>query len=187
MSSLKALIKQYNERSGTQIEPIRLSFGEKEENDKEKNTDKETGDTKTKTFRNHLKRLQRMMDIQNELHPRCVGGDADLSLHEQLQMPRIRAWNSQEDNSWKKDNECYPEENYPQGLFTKEDVRGRTTVMTSTSTEITTSRMFLLGQTTKATKLQLQIPPCPLMVETPKKENLDIYCDYHEEKEELHQ
>nr|GEX44117.1 reverse transcriptase domain-containing protein [Tanacetum cinerariifolium] len=32
-----------------------------------------------------------------------------------------------------------------------------------------------------ATKLQLQLPSCPLMIETPK-ENLDRYCDYHREK-----
>ncbi|GKB96493.1 hypothetical protein Tco_0982630, partial [Tanacetum coccineum] len=33
-----------------------------------------------------------------------------------------------------------------------------------------------------ATELQLQLPPPPLLVGTPKKENLDKYCDYHEEK-----
>ncbi|GJU97138.1 hypothetical protein Tco_1326409 [Tanacetum coccineum] len=33
-----------------------------------------------------------------------------------------------------------------------------------------------------ATELQLQLPPCPPMVGTPKKENLDRYCDYHGEK-----
>ncbi|GJS26803.1 hypothetical protein Tco_0487423 [Tanacetum coccineum] len=33
-----------------------------------------------------------------------------------------------------------------------------------------------------ATELQLQLPPCPLMVGTPKKENLDQYCDYQGEK-----
>ncbi|GJR21811.1 ribonuclease H-like domain-containing protein [Tanacetum coccineum] len=139
MSSLKALIKQYNERSGTQIEPIRLSFGEKEENDKEKNTDKETGDTKTKTFRNHLKSSRNKLRIEHGT-------------------PRL--------NYWKKTNECYPEENYPQGLFTKEDVRGRTTVMTSTSTEITTSRMKeILKRRNSSTD-----SPGPLRVETPMAE-----------------
>ncbi|GJZ42452.1 hypothetical protein Tco_0589338 [Tanacetum coccineum] len=33
-----------------------------------------------------------------------------------------------------------------------------------------------------ATELQLQLPPCTPMVGTPKKENLDQYCDYHGEK-----
>ncbi|GJR47973.1 hypothetical protein Tco_1316076 [Tanacetum coccineum] len=33
-----------------------------------------------------------------------------------------------------------------------------------------------------ATELQLQLPPCPSMVGTPNKENLDRYCDYHSEK-----
>ncbi|GKC04053.1 reverse transcriptase domain-containing protein [Tanacetum coccineum] len=33
-----------------------------------------------------------------------------------------------------------------------------------------------------ATEHQLQLPPCPLMVGTPKNENLDRYCDYHGEK-----
>ncbi|GJX62589.1 hypothetical protein Tco_0295489 [Tanacetum coccineum] len=33
-----------------------------------------------------------------------------------------------------------------------------------------------------AAELQLQLPPCPLMVGTPKKENLDRYCDYYDEK-----
>ncbi|GJW49700.1 hypothetical protein Tco_0091051 [Tanacetum coccineum] len=33
-----------------------------------------------------------------------------------------------------------------------------------------------------ATKLQLQLPPCPPMIRTLKKENLDRYCDYHREK-----
>ncbi|GKD00496.1 hypothetical protein Tco_1170770, partial [Tanacetum coccineum] len=33
-----------------------------------------------------------------------------------------------------------------------------------------------------ATELQLHLPPCPPMVGTPKKENLDKYCDYHVEK-----
>ncbi|GKA83142.1 hypothetical protein Tco_0789890 [Tanacetum coccineum] len=35
-----------------------------------------------------------------------------------------------------------------------------------------------------ATELQLQLPSCPLspMVRTPKKKNLDKYCDYHVEK-----
>ncbi|GKB51091.1 hypothetical protein Tco_0901844 [Tanacetum coccineum] len=33
-----------------------------------------------------------------------------------------------------------------------------------------------------ATKLQLQLPSCPTMIETLKKENLDRYCDYHKEK-----
>ncbi|GJZ73515.1 hypothetical protein Tco_0637661 [Tanacetum coccineum] len=43
MSSLKALIKQHNERSRTLIEPIRLSFGEKGEDGKEKGVDKGDG------------------------------------------------------------------------------------------------------------------------------------------------
>ncbi|GJV06751.1 hypothetical protein Tco_1344407 [Tanacetum coccineum] len=30
-----------------------------------------------------------------------------------------------------------------------------------------------------ATEIKLQFPPCPPMVETPMKENLDRYCDYH--------
>ncbi|GJV39236.1 hypothetical protein Tco_1417676 [Tanacetum coccineum] len=33
-----------------------------------------------------------------------------------------------------------------------------------------------------AIELQLQLPPCQLMIGTPKKENLDRYCDYHGEK-----
>nr|GEV93717.1 reverse transcriptase domain-containing protein [Tanacetum cinerariifolium] len=33
-----------------------------------------------------------------------------------------------------------------------------------------------------AIELQLQLPPCPPMIGTLKKENLDRYCDYHEEK-----
>ncbi|GJW06910.1 hypothetical protein Tco_1569333 [Tanacetum coccineum] len=33
-----------------------------------------------------------------------------------------------------------------------------------------------------AIELQLQLPPCTPMVGTPKKENLDRYCDYHGEK-----
>ncbi|GKD69173.1 hypothetical protein Tco_1323263 [Tanacetum coccineum] len=33
-----------------------------------------------------------------------------------------------------------------------------------------------------ATELQLQQPPCPPMIGTPKKENLDRYCYYHGEK-----
>ncbi|GKB35285.1 reverse transcriptase domain-containing protein [Tanacetum coccineum] len=33
-----------------------------------------------------------------------------------------------------------------------------------------------------ATELQLQLPPCLPMIGTPKKENLDRYCDYHGEK-----
>ncbi|GKD31524.1 hypothetical protein Tco_1242302 [Tanacetum coccineum] len=33
-----------------------------------------------------------------------------------------------------------------------------------------------------STELQLQLPPCPPMIGTPKKENLDRYCDYHGEK-----
>ncbi|GKB14695.1 hypothetical protein Tco_0848618 [Tanacetum coccineum] len=33
-----------------------------------------------------------------------------------------------------------------------------------------------------ATEFQLQLLPCPPMVGTPKKENLDRYCDYHGEK-----
>ncbi|GJY25610.1 hypothetical protein Tco_0400336 [Tanacetum coccineum] len=32
-----------------------------------------------------------------------------------------------------------------------------------------------------ATELQLQLPPCPPMIGTPKKENLHRYCDYHGE------
>nr|GEU56293.1 reverse transcriptase domain-containing protein [Tanacetum cinerariifolium] len=33
-----------------------------------------------------------------------------------------------------------------------------------------------------ATEPQLQLPPCPSTVGTPRKENLDRYCDYHGEK-----
>ncbi|GJR02452.1 hypothetical protein Tco_0525436 [Tanacetum coccineum] len=33
-----------------------------------------------------------------------------------------------------------------------------------------------------ATDLQLQLSPCPPMIRTSKKENLDRYCDYHGEK-----
>ncbi|GJZ97951.1 hypothetical protein Tco_0670404 [Tanacetum coccineum] len=33
-----------------------------------------------------------------------------------------------------------------------------------------------------AIELQLQLPLCPSMVGTPKKENIDKYCDYHGEK-----
>ncbi|GJX43816.1 reverse transcriptase domain-containing protein, partial [Tanacetum coccineum] len=33
-----------------------------------------------------------------------------------------------------------------------------------------------------ATEPQLQLPPCPPTVGTPRKENLDRYCDYHGEK-----
>ncbi|GJT99823.1 hypothetical protein Tco_1110162, partial [Tanacetum coccineum] len=46
MSSLKALIKQHNEKSGTLIEPIRLTFGDEEEGDKAKACDKGTEEKK---------------------------------------------------------------------------------------------------------------------------------------------
>ncbi|GJY49591.1 hypothetical protein Tco_0439547, partial [Tanacetum coccineum] len=39
ISSLETLIKQHNERTGTPITPIRLTFNEDEENNKEKDED----------------------------------------------------------------------------------------------------------------------------------------------------
>nr|GEU33213.1 hypothetical protein [Tanacetum cinerariifolium] len=43
------------------------------------------------------------------------------------------------------------------------------------------------GKKTKgilAIELHLQLPPCPPIIEMPKKENLDRYCDYHEGKQQ---
>nr|GEU69933.1 hypothetical protein [Tanacetum cinerariifolium] len=44
MSSLKALIKQHNERSRPQIKPIHLSFGDEENDDKGKDGDRKDGE-----------------------------------------------------------------------------------------------------------------------------------------------
>nr|GEW19720.1 hypothetical protein [Tanacetum cinerariifolium] len=55
--SLKALIKQHNKRSGTLIEPIRLSFEDGKGNDKGKNTNEERGITKDKELQNTFKEM----------------------------------------------------------------------------------------------------------------------------------
>ncbi|GKE55840.1 hypothetical protein Tco_1495025 [Tanacetum coccineum] len=74
-------------------------------------------------------------------------------------------------NSQKRGRERYPKEIDHRGPHMGEDVKGQTTVMTSTLVEITTSRTSFLGKITE--ELQLQLPSCPPMVGTPKKENLD--------------
>ncbi|GKF07123.1 hypothetical protein Tco_0041347 [Tanacetum coccineum] len=61
MSSLKALIKQHNERSGTLIEQFLLSFGHDEGNDKGKDADKETGNTKDEDLQKPSKEVLRSL------------------------------------------------------------------------------------------------------------------------------
>ncbi|GKC40122.1 hypothetical protein Tco_1052506 [Tanacetum coccineum] len=61
MSLLKALIKQHNERSGTLIEQFLLSFGHDEGNDKGKDVDKETGNTKDEDLQKPSKEVLRSL------------------------------------------------------------------------------------------------------------------------------
>ncbi|GKE20036.1 hypothetical protein Tco_1431548 [Tanacetum coccineum] len=59
VSSLKVLIKQHNERSGTLIKPIHLSFRDEEGNDKGKNTDKGTENTRDEDLHKPFKDVLR--------------------------------------------------------------------------------------------------------------------------------
>ncbi|GJZ22093.1 hypothetical protein Tco_0559132 [Tanacetum coccineum] len=57
MSSLKALIKQHNKKSGILIELIHLTFGDKEESDKAKTNDKRTEEEKDEDLQNPYKEV----------------------------------------------------------------------------------------------------------------------------------
>nr|GEW20420.1 hypothetical protein [Tanacetum cinerariifolium] len=57
MSSLKILIKQHNEKSGTLIEPIRLTFGDEEEGDKAKAGGKRTEEEKDEDLQKPYKEI----------------------------------------------------------------------------------------------------------------------------------
>ncbi|GKB59586.1 hypothetical protein Tco_0915772 [Tanacetum coccineum] len=78
VSSLKALIKQHNERSGTLIEPIRLTLSEKDGGDKGKGIDKgaeeEDDEDLQKPYKEILKSIQprRMVDASVVQVPKTV-------------------------------------------------------------------------------------------------------------------
>ncbi|GJZ49985.1 hypothetical protein Tco_0604175 [Tanacetum coccineum] len=59
VSSLKALIKQHNERFGTLIEPIHLSFGDEDGSDKGKGVEKGVGDAEDEDLRKPYKEVLR--------------------------------------------------------------------------------------------------------------------------------
>ncbi|GJR29539.1 reverse transcriptase domain-containing protein [Tanacetum coccineum] len=92
VSSLKALIKQHNERSGTLIEPIWLSFGDEDGNDKGKGVDKWAKDAEDeehqKPYKEVLKSLFTWRIIKFSAPKYCVptnlriyNGSTDLDDH----------------------------------------------------------------------------------------------------------
>nr|GFC24942.1 reverse transcriptase domain-containing protein [Tanacetum cinerariifolium] len=249
VSSLKALIKQHNERCGTLIEPIRLSFGDEDGSDKGKGVDKGDEDAKDedlqkpykevlkspftwriiefsapkhrewqmlvwcRMFKHTLDGLTRgwfdrmpngcidnLVDLREKfierfaLRRRCfkdptkvskiirrasemltdfkerwtakmsyiqdvpeVMGAADIMLYEQLQVHRdyYQPYVLPRANNRRYDNRRHENNHLSMDALTKRP------------------------KEILATKLQLQLPPCPPMVGAPKKENLDRYCDYH--------
>ncbi|GJR67962.1 hypothetical protein Tco_0014027 [Tanacetum coccineum] len=58
---MTALIKQHNERFGTLIEPIRLSFGDEDEGDKGKGADKGAGDAEDEDLQNLYKEVMQSL------------------------------------------------------------------------------------------------------------------------------
>ncbi|GJX64014.1 hypothetical protein Tco_0298357 [Tanacetum coccineum] len=195
VSSPKALIKQHNERFGTLIEPIRLSFGEEDENDKVKRANKKVEDACDEDLKKPykedvLKVMQISAFMSNSMYPELARQISDQVPKTMTEMMRrvddvieseevYRITELPRGNYLRKDKEHHTVEVGHPVLYTEEDNRGHTTIITPTA-ETTINRMFSLEQTTK--ELQLQLPPCPPMVGTPKKENLDRYCDYHGEK-----
>nr|GEX29682.1 reverse transcriptase domain-containing protein [Tanacetum cinerariifolium] len=157
VSSLKALIKQHNERCGTLIEPIRLSFGDEDGSDKGKGIS---------CFMNNSKCPDLARQFSNQVQRKhaascCIWGGQqrtynynNFNNHRDYYQPYVlpRANNRRYDNRRHENNHLSMD------------------ALTKRPKEIL------------ATKLQLQLPPCPPMVGAPKKENLDRYCDYHGEK-----
>nr|GEU29639.1 reverse transcriptase domain-containing protein [Tanacetum cinerariifolium] len=136
MASLKALIKHYNEKSETLMEPIRLTFGDEEDGDKLKAGGKGTEEEKDEDLQKPYKEFT--------LRRKCCKDPTEVS------------------KIIRRANEMLPDfkERWIETMSYIQDV----------------SKEIL------ATKLQLQLPLCPPMIETPKKENLDRHCEYHGDK-----
>ncbi|GJX42244.1 hypothetical protein Tco_0257234 [Tanacetum coccineum] len=232
MSSLKALIKQHNERAGTLVEPIRLTFGDEEvvkARTDGKGVEEKKEDDLQKPYKEVLKSpfTRRIIEFSAPSHrmptnlkiydgstdpddhiTRFVGaanqGEWQMSVWFALRrkcckdptevskiMRKANETLPYFKESLKKSSKArsYEEENFqirgkrPYTVevgrlvrHTEEDRTGRITITTST-VETTTSPKGDIGHRTSAIA-----SPCPPMIGTPKKENLDRYCDYHEEK-----
>ncbi|GJU81536.1 hypothetical protein Tco_1283901 [Tanacetum coccineum] len=250
VSSLETLIKQHNEKSGTLITPIRLTFGEEVNGDRVK--DKgigvvEVDDDLKKPYKEVLEspftrqiiefsapshrmptnlriydgstdpddHISRFVGAANQGEwempvwcrmfqqtlDGCSGGYANISLYEQLQVPRVgetihrpsttdgyindetvqgggvprgegyNAYNRIEHY------QPYVPPRQPGRRYKNCRFKNRRQKVNQLSLESLVKR----PKETLAIELQLQLPPPPPLVGAPKKENLDRYCDYYRE------
>nr|GEX33742.1 reverse transcriptase domain-containing protein [Tanacetum cinerariifolium] len=195
ISSLKGLIKQHNKNFGTLIEPIRLTFGDEEDNNKVKTRHKRDKDEKDEDLQNPYKEVLKSLFTRNGQSRRVAdvgmvqNVSADFEWSEKREgdkasyrgnMPPRAAYGGRQ----------HQMDNY--NNFNRRDhyhpyVSPRVSNMRYENQRHEVNHLSLDALSTRpkeilATKLQLQLSPCPPMVETPKKENLDRYCDYHGEK-----
>nr|GEX89347.1 reverse transcriptase domain-containing protein [Tanacetum cinerariifolium] len=215
ISSLETLIKEHNERAGTLITPIRLTFDREVESNKGKDN-KGSGEEKDedlkRLYKEVLKSLftRRIIEFSAPNHwmhtnLKIYDGSTDPDDH------ITRFVGKANQGEWemtvckdlmevskiiRRANETLPDfkerwtekMSYIQGVL---EVMQISAFMSNSNCPELARRFanqlsldFLTKRPKEilATELQLQLPPCPPMVETQKKESLDKYYDYHGEK-----
>ncbi|GJY31896.1 reverse transcriptase domain-containing protein [Tanacetum coccineum] len=250
ISSLETLIKQHNEKAGTPITPIHLTFGEEVEankgKDKGKGPREEVDEDLKKPYKEVLKSpfTKRIIEFSTPSHrmptnlkiydgptylddhiTRFVGaanqGEWELPVYwadlcgkfaERFALRRkcskdptevskiIRRANemlSDFKEHWIEEMgyiQCVPEVMQISAFmsnskcpelarrFADRVLQTMTEMMKREVNQLSLEALVKRPKEILATELQLQLPPCPSMIETPKKENLDRYCDYHGEK-----
>ncbi|GJY00509.1 reverse transcriptase domain-containing protein [Tanacetum coccineum] len=176
MSTLKALVEQHNERSSLQIAPIRLSFGDEGQGDKGKGKEIKQGDEDLqKPYKEVLKSpfTRRIVEFSSPMFM-CNSKFPELASRFSDQVSGIVTEMMRRVDEFIKSEEAYKSTKLPKGEHPEKgqgsSYRGKRLP------RIIISRMFPLEHP--------ELPPCPPPLDkgNTKKENLDRYCDYHEEK-----
>nr|GEV88528.1 hypothetical protein [Tanacetum cinerariifolium] len=216
ISSLETLIKEHNEKAGTLITPIRLTFGNEDEQDdtrkdKGKGPAEEVDEDLKKPYKEVLKSpiTRRIIEFSALTHQMPTklkiydGTDPDDHITQVMQIsafmsnskcrelarqfadqvPQTVTEMMKRVDDFVKSKEAYKSTKLPKGEHPK---RGQGTPrFESLRQKVNQLGLEALTKRSKeilATELQLQLPLCPPMIGTPKKENLDRYCNYHGEK-----
>nr|GEW55675.1 reverse transcriptase domain-containing protein [Tanacetum cinerariifolium] len=188
VSSLETLNKQHNEKSGTLVTPIRLTFEEEADSNKgkynEKGATKGVDDNLKKSYKEVLESpfTRRIIEFSAPSHRmptnlRVLDGSTDPDDH------ISRFVGDANQGEWE-----MPGEQSERGQGTPykgfRSPRAMQGVGPPRADDYNTYRSdhYQPPKEILFTELQLQLSPPPSLVETPKRENLDRYCDYHGEK-----
>ncbi|GJW29364.1 reverse transcriptase domain-containing protein [Tanacetum coccineum] len=142
------------------------------------------------------------LDRGNGVYPSCSGGDADISLYEQCQMSgagqticRSSAVTEMMKRAYDfiKSEEAYKNTEFPKGEHPEKwqgtpykGPRLPRVMQSGGPPKVDGYNTYNQRDHYQPPKeilaTELQLPPYPPMIETPRKENLDRYCNYHGEK-----